>query len=183
MEQACEQAERAALIVRDIAEFIRGSEPERIPSDINEIVGSAMNLAAAEANDRGVRITLRLAKSLPPVVVDSIQIEQVLLNLLRNGMEAMTETWSGQGLITVRTILLESGHVRVDVRDSGPPVDPDSIEQMFEAFQSSKVDGMGMGLAISRTIVQAHEGQLWATPNKKQGLTFHFTRPIDTQRD
>ena len=183
MEQACEQAERAALIVRDIAEFIRGSDPEIIPCDINEIVGSAQNLAAAEANDRGVKITLRLAKSLPLVSVDSIQIEQVLLNLMRNGIEAMTESWSNQGVITVRTAVLESGHVRIDVRDSGPPADPDAIDQMFEAFHSSKVDGMGMGLAISRTIIEAHDGRLWATPNKRRGMTFHFTLPVESQRD
>ena len=183
MEQACEQAEPAALVVRDIAEFIRGSEPERIPCDVNEIVGSARNLAAAEANDKGVRIAVRLAKSLPPVVVDSIQIEQVLLNIMRNGIEAMSEAWSGPGLITVRTALLESGFVRIDVRDSGPPANADNIEEMFEAFHSTKVDGMGMGLAISRTIVEAHEGQLWATPNNKRGLTFHFTLPVEQQRN
>ena len=156
MEQACEQAERAALVVRDIAEFIKGSEPERTPCDVNEIVGSARNLADAEANNRGVRIALRLTKSLPNVVVDSIQIEQVLLNLMRNGIEAMNDDWSGQGLLIVRTALLESGYVRVDVRDNGPPAKPDDIDQMFEAFHSTKVDGMGaMSLSLLKFVGQA----------------------------
>ena len=90
------------------------------------------------------------------VVVDSIQIEQVLLNLMRNGIEAMNDDWSGQGLLTVRTALLESGYVRVDVRDNGPPAKPDDIDQMFEAFHSTKVDGMGaMSLSLLKFVGQA----------------------------
>jgi PAS domain S-box-containing protein len=179
MKQASDQAERAGRIVRDIAEFVRTSEPRRENVDVNAIVRSALSLAQGEASDAGVRIDLSLSRNLPRVAADPIQIEQVLLNLIRNGIEAMGDTWSSRRLLTIRTQRTDNREIRVDVRDSGPPADPDALEKMFEPFHSTKSGGMGMGLAISRTIVEAHDGKLWARVNRSRGLTLRFTLPIE----
>ena len=179
MEQASDQAERAGRIVRDIAEFVRTSEPRRENVDVNAIVQSALSLAQGEATAAGVRIDLNLSRDLPRVAADPIQIEQVLLNLVRNGIEAMGDTWSSRRLLTIRTQRTNNGAIRVDIRDGGPPADPEALEQMFEPFHSTKSGGMGMGLAISRTIVEAHDGKLWATANRSRGLTLRFTLPIE----
>ncbi len=180
MDNACVEAERAGRIVREIAQFVSTSEPRRAPIKINDIVAAAVELTHGEAIADGIEIGRRLQRDLPNVEADAIHIEQVLLNLIRNGIEVMRVNAGGPRQLNIRSQLRDDV-VQIDVRDSGPPVAPDAIEAMFEPFQSGKPDGMGMGLAISRTIIEAHKGTLWATRNRSRGLTFHFTLPIESK--
>ena len=163
-----------------IAQFVSTSEPRRAPIKINDIVAAAVELTHGEAIADGIEIGRRLQRDLPNVEADAIHIEQVLLNLIRNGIEVMRVNAGGPRQLNIRSQLRDDV-VQIDVRDSGPPVAPDAIEAMFEPFQSGKPDGMGMGLAISRTIIEAHKGTLWATRNRSRGLTFHFTLPIESK--
>ncbi len=179
LEQACEQADRASTIVRDIRDFIRKSEPRRSLVDVNESVGSAVTLAEGELRNNRVRIRLNLADGLPPALVDAVEIEQVILNLLRNGMEAMMETEVRKRQLTICTLMAADRAIEVALQDTGPGLSPDIEDKIFEPFVSTKREGMGMGLAISRTIVEAHGGRLWATRIAGGGARFHFTLPAD----
>ena len=139
------------------------------------IVAEARNLMAEEAERRRVRVTADVEGDLPPVALDRVQIQQVLINLLRNGMEAM-ETTAGDRTIGIRMHRV-GDVVRTEIRDRGPGVA--HPEKIFEPFFTTKEHGMGMGLAICRSIVEAHGGSLWAEANEPQGATFIFTLPVE----
>lgn len=179
-----EQAERASEIVRRLRGFLRREEMRTTPAEPNYIVREVLGLARAEAAQCGVQLTTRLADGLPKVDVDCIQIEQVLLNLVRNGIEAMQQAGSVE-----RRLVLSSAaagdEVLLSVRDSGPGVAPASRDTIFEPFVSDKASGMGIGLAISRSIAEAHSGRLWldaggssgASPGASPGALFHLALP------
>jgi signal transduction histidine kinase len=118
-----------------------------------------------------------LAADLPPVLADRIQLQQVLLNLLLNGMEAMRGVTDRPRVLIVRSQKGEVGTIRVAVQDAGTGIDPQHLERIFTAFFTTKPAGLGMGLAISRSIIEAHGGRLWATPNDGPGATVQFTLP------
>ncbi len=174
--EVARQAERAGQVIRRLREFVKRREPVRQPVDINALVREVVAFTGVEARQSDVRVRIKLARGVPRVYADSIQIEQVMVNLVRNACEAMRE-----GAAQGKTILIETlrrrGAVEVAVCDAGPGIPPQTRQRLFEPFFTTKDDGMGMGLSISRSILEAHEGQIWATPNRKGGTTFHFTLP------
>lgn len=175
----CELAKRASKIVEDIGNFVRKSEPQKSEEDINEIVRSAVCLGGAELLESGVGIVLDLSEVMPPVPVAAIEIEQVLVNLVRNGIEAMRETEARNRELTIETSMASAGEVKVAVKDAGSGLPQGMRAGIFEPFVTTKPAGTGMGLSISRTIVEAHGGRIWATHNPAGGATIHFTLPAD----
>jgi C4-dicarboxylate-specific signal transduction histidine kinase len=179
MEAAASQAERAGRIVGSLRDFVAKREPRRLPVEINRVVAVAVDLVIAEAKVRGGGIRFEPAAGLRLVLADAIQIEQVILNVVRNALEAMGETGTGHRDVVIRTVAGAPGTVEVAISDSGPGLPEGAVDKVFDAFYTTKSEGMGIGLSISRTIIEAHRGRLWATVNEDCGMTFHFTLPVD----
>ena len=178
MEQSAEQAGRASGIVRRVRDFIHKEAPERRPVDVNDTIGGVAEMLRADAREHGAELRLDLARSVPPVVADPIQIQQVVLNLARNGMEAMSDGQAGPRDLCIQTRAPGNGAVEVTVRDRGRGMAAETLERLFDPFFTTKPQGLGMGLSISRTIVEAHGGRLWATSGDRDGTVFHFTLPV-----
>jgi PAS domain S-box-containing protein len=178
LEQISAEASRAAEIVRRVRRFVEKGEPQFSEVFVNNLVTEVLLLSKAELEPRQAKVVLELAVALPPVLGDPIQIEQVIMNLVRNGLEAMDEMPEGDRSLGVKTMLNGGQTVQVEVSDRGKGLDTDHLESVFEPFFTTKPDGMGMGLSISRSIIQAHGGRLWASVNPDQGCTFHFTLPV-----
>ena len=174
LDECAAQSVRAGQIVRRLRDFVSRGDTERRIESLQRLVTEASALALVGAGDQNIEVDVRLEAVADRVLVDRIQIQQVLLNLIRNAIEAMAES-------TVRRLLVYSereagGFVRVTVADSGPGLAEDIAERLFEPFRSTKTSGMGLGLSISASIVEAHGGRIWAEPSKKLGGTaFHFT--------
>jgi signal transduction histidine kinase len=132
-------------------------------------------LLRAEANRYAVSMRTDLADHLPSVIVDRVQIQQVLMNLMLNGIEAMSETG---GVLTVKSKLREDGQIQISVNDTGPGLPQDKNAHIFDAFFTTKPQGSGMGLAICKSIVESHSGRIWTSGNDGRGATFHFTLPV-----
>ena len=178
MERAAAQAERAGEIIESIRDFVRKREPRRAAADLNALVQGATDLVRLEARRGSVQLHLELADSLPPVTVDSIQIQQVVVNLARNGLEAMEDTEAGARRLTIRTSKAGDGFVECAVADTGPGLSRDAMTRMFDPFYSTKPNGLGMGLSISRSIIEGHGGRLSTEPAPDGGTTFRFTLPL-----
>lgn len=170
------QAERASEIIRRLRGFLARDEVRTLPVEPNYIVAEVLGLTRADAAQCGVQLHTQLAEGLPRVDVDCIQIEQVLLNLVRNGIEAMQMADDAERTLLITTAL-QDGAVVISVKDSGPGVPPESAESIFEAFVSGKPGGMGIGLAISRSIAEAHHGHLRLAPSAGPGALFELTLP------
>ena len=125
-----------------------------------------------------VQVKRELTDDLPPVLGDRVQLQQVILNLVVNGMEAIVNNKNGERELSISSAKDGSNNLTVAVRDSGAGLDPANLERVFDAFFTTKPDGMGMGLAISRTIIESHGGRLWATSNSPRGAVFQFTLPV-----
>jgi two-component system sensor kinase FixL len=175
--QIATQARRASEIIRRLRRFVQSDSPLRAPADVNDIVRDVIELLEIDPRLRGVRIATQWAADLPPPSVDRIQIEQVLVNLLVNAAEASHEVPPEFRKITVATRAV-NGDIEVAVRDEGCGMPHAARERKFEAYYTTKADGMGMGLAISRSLIEEHGGRLWAEQNRDRGLTFRFTLPI-----
>ena len=174
-----EDGARAAEIVHRLRMFYKtGTPPQRELVDINEIVGEMLVLLRNEAIRHSISLRTELAPQLPQIVADRVQVQQVLMNLMLNGIEAMTD---GAGQLSIRSQRTENGLLLVSVSDTGVGVPSEKVELIFNAFYTTKPEGTGMGLAISRSIVEAHGGRLWATANAQRGATFHFTLPAEVQ--
>lgn len=178
LEQVAAQAERAATIVRRIRAFIRKEEPRHAALDFNKIIVETAGLMTAEAERGGVRLILDLANPLPRVHADAVQLEQVIVNLVRNAVEAMVEASSPVREITLRTLRSADGAVEIAVEDTGPGLPQIGRERLFDPFFTTKADGLGLGLSISQSIVEAHGGQLTAAPSPGGGAGFRFTLPV-----
>ncbi|HUW81777.1 MAG TPA: PAS domain S-box protein [Phycisphaerae bacterium] len=172
------QAARAGEIIRHIRDFVRRAEPQQSAADLNEVVREVESIAQIEARQGGVQLRFQLAGHLPEVMVDSIQIQQVILNLVRNGIEAMSGAAADRRVLTIRTARIKDSRIEVSVSDLGLGLPADGGERLFEQFFTTKPEGMGMGLPISRSIVEAHGGNLWAAPNPEGGAIFTFTLPV-----
>lgn len=172
------QAQRAGRIIRQVHEFVKKSEPRRAPCDVNAIVEDTIGFMEADARKRQVKIRQQLAPGLPQVLADRVMLEQVLLNLLRNGMEAMLEVRATDRLLAVSTAV-HDGAIMVSVADRGCGIPTEVAAHLFEPFYSTKVEGMGMGLNICRTIIEFHKGRMWAEDNPPRGTVFRFTLPLD----
>lgn len=170
------QAMRASEIVRRLKRLSRREDGDRDDADLNSITRSVIALLEAELLDEHIQISLELAEEIPPVRVDLVQIEQVALNLLRNAMEALKDC-SGPRWITITTAV-DAENVRLSVADNGIGLEYTLMEKVFDAFFTTKKSGLGMGLSISRTIVEKHRGRLWAEPGSPQGAVFHLSLPI-----
>ncbi|NYE22818.1 PAS domain S-box-containing protein [Pigmentiphaga litoralis] len=172
LEKTTAQAERAGMIIRRIREFVKRSEPKRKRVNLLTIVDNAVGFAGIDSRPKRIDIVKKIPEQLPDVLADPILIEQVLLNLLKNGLEAMQETAGRELLVEAN---LREDMVEVAVTDTGHGLgDP---ERLFEPFYSTKPEGMGMGLNICRTIIEFHHGRLWAEPNPDGGTIFRFTLP------
>jgi PAS domain S-box-containing protein len=177
LEQIGKEAHRAAEIVRRVKRFIEKREPQFSPLSMNDLVEEVVLFTKTEIEQHHAHAVVELSDNLPAIVGDAIQIEQVLINLIRNGLEAMDETPLEQRLLQIKTARQDDETVRVEVRDGGTGIDRESLERVFEPFFTTKPEGMGMGLSISRSIVQAYGGRLWLSANADQGCTSHFTLP------
>jgi len=177
MAKAVEQANRAGEIIRRLRNFVAQGETVRTLEDISDVVNEASALALVGARSEGVETTMALSPDLPKVLMDRIQIQQVVVNLIRNSLDATIDQDPRQ--IRVETALGGPNILRVSVSDNGPGIDKAVAERLFQPFNSSKAEGMGIGLSISRTIVEQHGGRIWATPNSGGGAVFSFTLPIE----
>ena len=178
LEQAAEQAERANEIIRRIRNFIQKADQKRYATDINKAVRNVFNLLRSDAREHGVAIKLDLPDGLPTVMVDPIQIQQVIVNLAHNGIEAMSESPSTSRLLTIRTSKRRNATVEVAVHNGGKAIPPEHLQHVFDPFFTTKPGGLGMGLSISRTIVEAHGGTLWAESAPETGTMFRFRLPV-----
>lgn len=174
LERISSMTERAGHIIRRVKGLFRKREPRRSTADMNELVRDAVGLVASEARYRSVEIELELEESLPPVKVDAIQIQQVLLNLIHNGIDAMRNAGNGRRVIVIKTTAPDAENVEVAVADRGEGIDQMVVDRLFEPFVTSKPEGLGMGLSISRSIIDAHGGRLWVDKNGGPGVTFRF---------
>ena len=173
LDAAADQAVRAGQIIRRLRDFVSRGETERRAESITKLVEEASALALVGTKDRGISVEFQFDPAVDRVLADRVQIQQVLLNLIRNAMDAM-ETSQVQNLkITIAPI--DNGYVRISVSDSGSGLAPEAAKQLFQPFVTTKRHGMGVGLSISRTIVEAHGGQIWVEPNPGGGTIFHFT--------
>jgi two-component system, LuxR family, sensor kinase FixL len=174
LDECAKEAVRAGQIVRRLRDYISRGETERQVVSLARLVNEASALAFVRAGSQAIDLTVKIDED-DLVLVDRVQIQQVLLNLLRNAMEAMVDQRHGR--LAVSAVHREGGLVEVIVSDSGPGLDPAVAERLFEPFRSTKTTGMGVGLSISRTIVEAHEGRIWADASLYGGASFHFTLP------
>ncbi len=177
LEKLAVQARRAGLIIRRVQDFVKKREPQLLPLDLAEVATGAMALMAAEAREMGVRLHLETPPAAAPVMADRILLEQVLVNLIRNGMEAMAEADSRAEPLTLRFVI-EEGSLRLDVMDRGPGIPPDLAAQLFDPFTSTKSHGMGMGLNICRSITEMLRGNLSHTPREGGGTVFTLRLPL-----
>ena len=177
LEQITKQAERASKVVRNLADFVRKGRPDQTETDVNEMVQLVVELARDELKSTRVGLVLDLAQGLPRITVDQIEIEQVLLNLVHNAVAAMREVPARRRSLTIVTAMSANDAIEIVVRDTGPGIANELLSHIFEPFFSTKSKAMSMGLAIGRTIVAAHDGRMWAEPNKEMGAAFHVTLP------
>src|SRR5213594_2166506 len=173
---------RAGEIIARIRALAKKAPSRKDWVDVNETILEVVALARSEVQSNGVSVGTRLGEALPLVLGDRIQLQQVILNLMINAIEAMNEVSDGPRELSITSAQDESKEVLIAVRDSGPGLDPRSLDRLFHAFYTTKPQGMGMGLAISRSIVEAHGGRLWATANVPHGAVFEFTLPIGADK-
>ncbi len=181
LDEACEASERivedgkrAADIIDRLRSLYKKAPPQRELVEMNEIVKEMVVLLRGEAHRYGVSIRMDLVPDLPKITADRVQVQQVLMNLMLNAIEAMQETG---GVLTVSSQLDQDGRVLISVSDTGVGLPTEKKDEIFNAFFTTKAQGSGMGLAISRSIVESHGGRLWAAANEGRGATFHFTLP------
>ncbi len=176
MEQVSEEAHRAAEIVRRVRRFVEKRPPQFSPVSVNQLIEEVLRLQDVGQTEYDVRIELALAEDVPPALGDPIQIQQVLLNLIRNGVEAMEQTTPKSRVLTVKTAASDA-EVCIAISDRGTGIAENARDKIFEPFFTSKPTGLGMGLAICRSIAQAHGGRLEVSGNEHQGATFRFFLP------
>ena len=174
---------RAGEVIKRLHVPLKKSVPVFRPVDINEIIREVIALLKNEMGLKNVSLVMALAEGLPPVRGDTIQLQQVALNLILNGAEAMIDLDDDSRKIIVSTNKHDEQTLKVSMRDSGRGLDGDTIDRIFDPFYTTKADGMGMGLSISRSIIEAHGGRLWAANNPDRGATFSFTVPVFEQMD
>ena len=180
MDKAAEQALRAGQIIRRLRDFVARGESEPKIEALPKLVEEAAALALVGAKEHGVRVRYRLDHSVELVMADRVQVQQVILNLIRNAIDAMEDGPRRELVVSVRPE--GEDMALVSVADTGPGIAPEVLEQLFQPFVTTKSQGMGVGLSISRTIVEAHGGRIWAEPNPGGGAVFNFTlRRVDRE--
>ena len=174
---------RAANIVGRIHDLAKKAPAQREGVEINEVVLEVIALTRSEMSNNGIYVQTRLTDGLPGIWGDRVQLQQVTLNLIMNAIEAMSEVTEGSRNLLVSTGKDDSDDVLVAVSDSGPGLPQAGPERVFQAFYTTKPSGLGIGLSICRSIIEAHGGRLWAVPNEHRGAVFRFALPADSDRD
>jgi C4-dicarboxylate-specific signal transduction histidine kinase len=176
-----EAATRASHIIGGIQALFRKAAPERTKVNINEVIEETLGLIRGDALRNNVSLQTELGSRLPPVLGDRVQLQQMVLNLVMNGIEAIRTLDDRTRQLRIRSARDEANQVVVAIADSGPGIDPQVVGRIFEPFYTTKPQGTGMGLAISRSIIEAHGGRLWAEPNTPRGATFQCTLPASIE--
>ena len=169
--------DRAGEIVDRIRDHIKKAPPRKKHADLNEAINEVIALGRSAISKNGVSVQTRLSEGLSPIHCDRVQLQQVVLNLLLNAVEAMGSSETGPRELLISTEQ-DYASVLVAVRDSGPGIDPSHLDRVFDAFYTTKSSGTGMGLSICRSIIDAHGGRLWAEANEPSGAIFQFTLPV-----
>jgi PAS domain S-box-containing protein len=172
-----DDADRSGEIIDRIRDHIRKAPPRKVRFDLNDAIDEVIVLGRSAITRNEVLVQTRLADGLFPVEGDRVQLQQVILNLVLNAVEAMGAVEAGPRELLISTEQTQANGALVAVRDSGPGIDPEHVERVFEAFYTTKTSGVGMGLSICRSIIDAHGGRLWAEANEPQGAVFQFTLP------
>jgi two-component system sensor kinase FixL len=166
------QTQRSGDIIRRLREFVAHGAVRQSPENMIRLIEEASALALVGAKERGIKVMMNFDRLMPRALVDRVQVQQVLLNLIRNAVEAMEECKLRE--LTIGTTVAD-GMIRVSIADTGTGVAPEVAPQLFQPFVTTKTNGMGIGLSVCRTIVEAHNGRLWMEPNQAGGSVFHFT--------
>lgn len=175
LEKAAAQTMRAGQIIRRLRDFIEKGETNKASEDLNSVIEEAMSLGLVGAAEAGVKVSTSLNSSLPAVLMDRVQIQQVVLNLIRNSIEAMQAVAARRLSVGAER---DGEFVIVSVSDTGPGLAPEVVSRLFQLFVTTKENGMGIGLSVCRSIIDAHGGRLWATPNPEGGVAFRFSLPL-----
>ena len=178
LEQINAQALRAGEVIRRLRNFVKNREVKREPVNCSRLLEDLRTLAETDARLHNIRLRLDCEEPLPTVYADPIQLQQVVLNLVRNAIDAMSEAPEGRREVVLTTRMAADREVEITVTDQGTGLAPEATEHLFNPFFTTKSSGTGLGLAISRSIVRAHGGRLWHTPNDVCGARFHFTLPV-----
>ncbi len=178
LERATEQAHRASEIIQHIRHFVSKGSADKHLVDIDQLIIEMSDFLEWELRNSKVDITLELGGQNRKIMANSVQIEQVLLNLIRNSLEAIQNAGASNGHLTLETRLVAGDTMQITVSDNGPGVPEDMRSCLFEPFQTSKENGMGMGLSIGRSIIQAHNGKIWLNENHKDGTSFRIELPV-----
>jgi C4-dicarboxylate-specific signal transduction histidine kinase len=174
------EAHRASEVIRRVRALANKTDIEKVPLDANDIVTEAIALVQRELTSHRVSLRIEFAPALPMIPGDRVQLQQVIINLVMNGIEAMQSVTDRPRELVIRSQPDETRRVLVTVTDSGVGISAENADRLFNAFFTTKSTGMGMGLSICRSIVEAHGGRLWATANVPHGATFQFTLPVNT---
>jgi signal transduction histidine kinase len=169
---------RASDIITRIVSLFKKGVPQRESVDVKGVIQEMITLLRGEASRYSISIHAELLEGLPKIEADRVALQQVLMNLMLNAIEAMKETGT-LGILTISTRQVENRQILVSVSDTGMGLPPEQTEQIFNTFFTSKPQGTGMGLPISRSIIESHGGRLWATANSGPGVTFQFTLPVE----
>jgi signal transduction histidine kinase len=174
---------RASEVILRLRALCRKTDPQMAQLDINDVVAEVVLLMQREVLDHRVSLRQELSPALTPVLGDRVQLQQVIINLVMNGMEAMATVADRPRDLLIRSRQHAADQVLVAVQDSGIGIAPENVERLFSSFFTTKPGGMGMGLSICRSIIEAHEGRLWASPSSGPGATFQFTLPSCRDRN
>jgi two-component system sensor histidine kinase TtrS len=178
LERASEQAQRASSIIRHLREFVSKESDLKQPLDLDQVIKGLKVILGSELKSSKVRLEHHLDGRGRKVMANKVQIEQVLVNLVRNSIEAIHSMQTNAGKVILETHLLKDGSIEVTVTDNGPGIDAGMIGKLFNPFQTSKASGMGMGLSISRSIIEAHGGRIWADEQRYNGALFCFSLSV-----
>jgi signal transduction histidine kinase len=167
---------RAASIIDNVRSLVRKEQQSAEPLDLNQVALDAIEFITPELRKRSLVLKTELADTLPAITGNSIELQQVILNLVINGAQAIRQTENGSNELLLRTTA-QDGFVELAVKDRGVGIEPDQADRLFEPFYTTKAQGTGMGLAINRSIIESHQGRIWATANNSCGATFRFQLP------
>lgn len=178
MDKAVSQASRGGQIINRLRRFMAAGETERAREDVNRVVEEASALAIVGARNKGIAVHAQLTPGLPEVLIDKVQIHQVIINLIRNAIDALASFEGDQRIITLQTQRAGPGEVEIIVTDTGPGLADEVKSRLFQPFVTTKPNGMGIGLSICRTIVDGHGGRIWTSDPPGGGTAFHLTLPV-----
>jgi signal transduction histidine kinase len=181
VEWVIDDSNRANEVIRRVRSLAKKTDLERVPLDINHVVNEVMALVQRELTSRQALLRMELAPALPMILGDRIQLQQVIINLVMNGAEAMQSVTDRPRELVIRSRQDETQQVFVGVTDSGVGISAEDADRLFNPFFTTKSSGMGMGLSICRSIIEAHRGRLWVKANIPHGATFQFTLPVNAE--